>query len=156
MRLPAALRPVALSLTALPSAALSLAALCLATACASQPARTAPAEETQIYVLNLYGDENGRSDQRPPALVLSEFSTVDGMSWQSWGPGRAVGVGRLSGTWCLPQCQDRPYDATVTLSNVAPYKGDGYFTRYAVKAELPESERKTADLKGALPVPEAD
>ncbi|MFF4777114.1 hypothetical protein ACFY05_30075 [Microtetraspora fusca] len=144
MRLPAALRPAVL---------LCLAALGLA-ACASQAARTAPVEETPIYVLNLYGDENGRSDQRPPALVLSEFSTVSGMSWQSWGPGRAVGVGRLSGTWCLPRCQNHPYNATVTLSNVVPYRGDGYFTRYAVKAHLPPAERKTADLKGALPAPQ--
>ncbi|GLW99608.1 hypothetical protein [Microtetraspora sp. NBRC 16547] len=135
-------------------AALALAALCLAAACTSQAPRTAPTEEPQIYVLNLYGDENGRSDQRPQALVLSEFSTVSGMRWQSWGPSRAVGVGRLSGTWCLPQCQDRPYDATVTLSAVVPFKGNGYFTKYAIKAKLPAAQKEMADLAGGLPTPE--
>ncbi len=141
-----------------PAVALSLAALSLVAACTGEASRTAPAAETPIetpiYVLNLYGDENGRSDQRPQALVLSEFSTVNGISWQKWGPGGAVGVGRLSGTWCLPQCQDRPYEATVTLSAVTPFKGNGYFTKYAIKADLPAAQKEMADLKGALPTPE--
>ncbi|GLW23466.1 hypothetical protein DI270_001105 [Microbispora triticiradicis] len=112
-----------------------------------------PVAETPVYVLNLQGSEQGRPDQRPAILVLSEFTTISEVTWHSWGPTRAVGAGRLSGTWCLPACENAPYEATVTLSNVTPVRGKGYFSRYAVAAEVPPRQRPAADLSGMLPTP---
>ncbi|GAA4561430.1 hypothetical protein [Planotetraspora kaengkrachanensis] len=141
-----------------------LAALCLltaalvvpaATSCGSPGSATGAQDGTEIpvYVLNFHGAEEGRSDQRPGDLTLSEFSTLSQVVWQSWGPTRATGAGKLSGTWCLPGCMDRPYEATVTLSNVSPVKGKGYFTKYEIVALVPEDQRDKADLTGALPTP---
>ncbi|GGO17538.1 hypothetical protein GCM10010116_35470 [Microbispora rosea subsp. aerata] len=142
MRLPAGL-PAGLT------AAVALAAV--VTGCGSSP--TASTAETPVYVLNFQDSEQGRPDQRPASLVLSEFSTMSGVTWRTWGPTRATGAGKLSGTWCLPECADAPYDATVTLSSVVPVKGKGYFSRYAVTADVPAGQRSEADLSGVLPTP---
>ncbi|MEU8275425.1 hypothetical protein ACFYOK_26415 [Microbispora bryophytorum] len=117
------------------------------------PAPTGPAAETPVYVLNLQNSERGRAEQRPANIVLSEFSTMSGVTWRTWGPTRATGAGRLSGTWCLPECADAPYAATVTLSSVIPVKGKGYFSRYAITADMPVLHRPEADLSGVLPTP---
>ncbi|MEN3534799.1 hypothetical protein AAH991_06785 [Microbispora sp. ZYX-F-249] len=119
--------------------------------CGSAPAD--PAAETPVYVLNFRDAERGRPDQRPANLVLSEFSAMSAVTWRTWGPTRATGAGKLSGTWCLPECADAPYDATVTLSSVIPVKGKGYFSRYAVTADVPARHRPEADLSGVLPTP---
>ncbi|MEU6415050.1 hypothetical protein [Microbispora sp. NPDC046933] len=145
MRLPVCV-PVSLSV--------AVTALCVAVAvggCGSAP--TGSAAETPVYVLNLQNSERGRAEQRPANLVLSEFSTMSGVTWRTWGPTRATGAGRLSGTWCLPECADAPYAATVTLSSVIPVKGKGYFSRYAVTADVPVRHRPEADLSGVLPTP---
>jgi hypothetical protein len=130
----------------------ALAVVCLSAACGASPS-SGTVTETPVYVINFHGAELGRSDQRPKDLVLSEFSTLNGLTWQSWGPTRAVGAGKLSGTWCLPTCLDAPYDAGVTLSNVLPVKGRGYFTRYRIEAKLPPGQQEGADLAGILPTP---
>lgn len=109
-----------------------------------------------VYVMNFHGTEQGRADYRPRDLVLSEFTTLNAMTWRSWGPARAVGTGRLSGSWCLPTCSDAPYQATVTLSHVVPARGKGYFTRYEITAAgLPRDQVDRAVLEGALPTPES-
>ena len=123
----------------------------LVAGCGSAPTDTTP--ETPVYVLNFRASERGRADQRPANLVLSEFSTMSEVTWRTWGPTRATGAGKLSGTWCLPECADAPYDATVTLSSVTPVKGKGYFGRYTVTADVPVRHRPEADLSGALPTP---
>ncbi|GAA4589015.1 hypothetical protein GCM10023194_42120 [Planotetraspora phitsanulokensis] len=158
MRLTAAPTTVSISKTR------RFAALCLltvglvapaATSCGSPGSATGADDGTEIpvYVLNFHGAEEGRSDQRPGDLTLSEFSTLNQVVWQSWGPTKAAGSGKLTGTWCLPGCMDRPYEATVTLSNVSPVKGKGYFTKYEITAPVPEELREKADLTGALPTP---
>jgi hypothetical protein len=131
---------------------IALAVLCLSAACGASPS-SGTATATPIYVFNFFGAEDGRTDQRPRDLVVSEFSTINGLTWQSWGPSRAVGMGKLSGTWCLPECLDKPYDARVTLSNVIPVKGQGYFTKYRIEAKLPADQKETADLSGVLQTP---
>ncbi|MCT9931925.1 hypothetical protein N5079_17110 [Planotetraspora sp. A-T 1434] len=139
----------------LPVVFLSVSGLCAlglgATACGSSG--TAVATATEVYVLNFYGAEQGRADQRPADLVLSEFSTLNKVTWRTWGPTRASGAGNLSGTWCLPHCLDKPYAATVTLSSIVPVKGKGYFARYEITAKLPPGEKGKADLSGTLPTP---
>ena len=149
MRLPASLLA---TVTAFAVAVLGAAAFGAAVAgCGSAP--TGSAAETPVYVLNFQGSERGRADQRPANLVLSEFSTMSGVTWRTWGPTRATGAGKLSGTWCLPGCADAPYDATVTLSSVIPVRGKGYFSRYAIRADVPLKHRPEADLAGVLPTP---
>ncbi|MEV8631680.1 hypothetical protein AB0395_08490 [Streptosporangium sp. NPDC051023] len=110
-------------------------------------------EAEPVYVINLYGAEDGRPDQRPANLVVSEFSTLKGITWRSWGPGRAVGSGKLSGTWCLPACQTNPYDATITLSKVKKVGGKRYFTRFDIGGDFPQPDSFDDTLRGALPLP---
>ncbi|MBO3746910.1 hypothetical protein J5X84_12605 [Streptosporangiaceae bacterium NEAU-GS5] len=129
-------------------------ALALTAACGSAPvAKTQMSATQEVYVFNTYGAEEGRVDQRPADLVLSEFSTLNSVAWRSWGPTRALGTGKLSGSWCLPECADAPYDATVTLNVVQPVRGKAYFTRYELSAQLPPKQRESADLEGRLPTP---
>ncbi|WP_432929233.1 hypothetical protein ACQPZZ_04540 [Microbispora sp. CA-135349] len=140
------------TVSALAAAVLGSAALGAAVGgCGS--ALTRSAAETPVYVLNFQNAERGRADQRPANLVLSEFSALRAVTWRTWGPTRATGAGKLSGTWCLPECADAPYDATVTLSSVVPVKGKGYFSRYAITADVPVRHRPEADLSGVLPTP---
>lgn len=151
MRLPAT--SVTLTAAGPARAVLVLGTLGLAVlGCGTSPAGTTVAE-TPVYVLNFQGSERGRADQRPGNLVLSEFSTMSGVTWRTWGPTRATGAGKLSGTWCLPECADAPYEATVTLSNVIPVKGKGYFGKYSITADVPPEHRPEADLSGVLPTP---
>ncbi|WP_051458373.1 hypothetical protein [Microbispora sp. ATCC PTA-5024] len=148
MRLPSpTVRPAATAACAITVAALGL------TAAGCGAPETAAAGEPPIYVLNFHNAERGRADRRPADLVLSEFSTLTKVTWRTWGPSGATGAGKLSGTWCLPRCATAPYDATVTLSAVVPVRGNGYFTRYRVRARLPADERAQADLDGVLPTP---
>ncbi|MFW5420500.1 hypothetical protein J0910_28195 [Nocardiopsis sp. CNT-189] len=98
--------------------------------------RAAAEEEARTgegaYVFNTHGDEQGRPQQRPEDLVASEFTSFTGLEWQEWGTDSAVGRGGLSGTWCLPECQDDPYPATVELGDPENVGGTLYFTTYRV------------------------
>ncbi|MFF3668360.1 hypothetical protein [Microtetraspora malaysiensis] len=105
-----------------------------------------------VYVRNLYGAEQGRDDSSPENLVLSEFSSMNGITWTSWGPDQAVGTGALSGSWCLPGCTEKPYEATVTLSGVATVRGTRYFTQFAVDGDFPKPDPADT-LAGSLPTP---
>ncbi|UGY91472.1 hypothetical protein [Streptomyces gobiensis] len=83
---------------------------------------TAPASATAAlpYVLNHHGEQNrvkGALQRSPKDLVLSEFTTVNDVDWQRWDADRAVGTGKVTGTWCLDTCLDKPLKATVTLSD---------------------------------------
>ncbi|WP_433351459.1 hypothetical protein ACQP25_00090 [Microtetraspora malaysiensis] len=108
---------------------------------------------TPVYVNNLYGAEQGRDDSSPANLVLSEFSSMSGITWTSWGPDQAVGTGGLSGSWCLPGCTEKPYEATVTLSGVTTVKGTQYFTQFAVDGDFPKPGDPADALAGSLPTP---
>ncbi|GAA0438229.1 hypothetical protein Acor_62350 [Acrocarpospora corrugata] len=120
------------------------------------PASVSPSSEPQtgpVYVLNLFGDEQGRPDQSPKNLVVSEFSSLSEVTWRNWGPATAVGAGKLSGSWCLPECLDKPYDATVTLSSIKVAQGQSYFSRYDIEVDLPVAQQEGADLSGTLATP---
>lgn len=116
-------------------------------------AEETPRAEEQVYVINLHGAEDGRADQRPENLVVSEFSLLRKVGWRTWGLDGAVGTGGLSGTWCLPACQKTPYTATVTLGGVKKVRGKNYFTTFSIDGDFPKP-RETADtLTGTLPTP---
>ncbi|MFC0864092.1 hypothetical protein ACFHYQ_17495 [Sphaerimonospora cavernae] len=135
--------------------AVTLGAVACGSTGTAQPDGRRAIPETPVYVMNLYAAEQGRADQRPADLVISEFTTLNGVTWRTWGPTRAIGTGGLSGSWCLPACADTPYAATVTLSGVVPVRGKGYFTRYEIVADLPLDLREQADLRGSVPGPES-
>ncbi|MFF4418948.1 hypothetical protein ACFYY8_41000 [Streptosporangium sp. NPDC001559] len=110
-------------------------------------------QESGVYVINLYGAEEGEPARRPANLVASEFSTLKGITWRSWGPEEAVGGGRLSGTWCLPGCQARPYEATITLSKARKVGGRRYFTKFDITGDFPRPDSPKDTLSGTLPLP---
>ncbi|WP_214109600.1 hypothetical protein [Acrocarpospora catenulata] len=136
-----------------------LAVASLAAACSSSPPAgtgspgTAPASVAPVYVFNFYAAEHGKPDQHPADLVVSEFTSLKGITWRTWGPDTAVGAGKLSGSWCLPACLDRPYDATVTLSSVKTAQGQAYFSKYEIDADVAAAEQGSADLNGTLQTP---
>jgi hypothetical protein len=107
----------------------------------------------RVYVWNLHGDEEGKSDVRPADLVLSEAATLNGITWRRWGGDAAEGYGRLTGTWCMPQCLKQPYKASVTLGGVRKVGDRRYYTSYVVTAELPARRRGSASITGDLPTP---
>ncbi|MFF0578135.1 hypothetical protein [Streptosporangium saharense] len=107
----------------------------------------------RVYVINLYGAEEGRPDRRPANLVASEFSSLKEITWRSWGPDRAVGDGRLSGMWCLPGCQAKPYEATITLSKARKVGGKRYFTKFDIDGDFPRPTSSDDTLRGTLPLP---
>jgi hypothetical protein len=110
-------------------------------------------DSDHVYVWNLHGHEQGRADERPVGLVLSEFAVLNGVRWRGWGGAGAVGEGRVSGTWCLPGCLKKPYPASVTLSRVRKLRGARYYTGYTVKAYPPRGGQEPLIIKGDLPTP---
>ncbi|MCG5220164.1 hypothetical protein [Streptosporangium sp. KLBMP 9127] len=131
---------------------LTVAALGLTASCAAGTAdtvATAGITAAPIRVWNLYGAEQGRADERPADLVLSEFTTANRITWRSWGPKTAVGTGAISGTWCLPGCLDKPYPATITLSDTR----SGYFTKFQVEGDFPRPNDSADTLTGTLATP---
>ncbi|MDP9863344.1 MULTISPECIES: hypothetical protein [Streptosporangium] len=117
-------------------------------------AGTGPRGPEPVYVFNLHGAEEGRADQRPTDLVLSENSSISEVTWSKWGPQAALGTGKLTGTWCLPDCETEPYTATVLLGSVQRMKGKRYFAHFGVSGDFPEPEDHIGALIGELPTPE--
>ncbi|ASU85691.1 hypothetical protein CDO52_25375 [Nocardiopsis gilva YIM 90087] len=117
-------------------------------------------DDGEIYVFNTYGNEEGFRDQRPKVLVASEFTTFSDLTWSGWGQSPAVGEGTVSGTWCLPECQDDPFPVTVELDTPKDFDGDDYYTAYSVPddSELPPDmkERMEEADGGRLMVPSTD
>ncbi|GAB7032470.1 hypothetical protein AB0G35_03540 [Streptomyces sp. NPDC021749] len=103
-----------------------------------------------VYV----SDTMGHPLSRPTRIGLTEFSTLTGLTWRSWGGPKAVATGRLSGTWCLPRCSDSGYRATVELSGLVRQENVSYYSRAAVRSShLPPED--SDDLSAVhLPVPE--
>jgi hypothetical protein len=105
-----------------------------------------------VYVWNQHGDERGRVDERPVGLVLSEASTINKVTWENWGSAEASGRGLLTGTWCLPDCQERPYTARVKLSGIRQLGERRFYTTFEVEGV---SDRNGEEIlvKGDLPTP---
>ncbi|RJL33095.1 hypothetical protein [Bailinhaonella thermotolerans] len=107
-----------------------------------------------VRVFNLHDNESGRADASPSSLVVSEFSTLNHITWRVWGPDEAEGTGRLSGTWCVPDCPSEGFPAEVRLTEPRPGRDGYYFTRYQIRSNLPSQYGEGADdLAGTLPTP---
>ncbi|WP_066361086.1 hypothetical protein [Herbidospora mongoliensis] len=122
------------------------------------PSPTPPAASTpsaqDVYVLNFFGDEQGSPAQKPADLVISEFSTMNKLRWDKWGPDNAVGHGMLTGSWCLPDCLEKPYEAKVTLATPTSRQGRTFFTSYTIEpGDLQSAQEQGADLIGTLQTP---
>ncbi len=105
------------------------------------------------YVVNFYGEENadGNPEREPGNLVVSEHSSIQQIEWQEWNGGEAVGTGLLSGIWCLPECMDEPFEATVTLSDPTDVNGDLYFSTFELEA--PDADGYVVDdMDGERPL----
>ncbi|GLX02833.1 hypothetical protein [Microtetraspora sp. NBRC 16547] len=93
--------------------------------------------------------------RRPSAFALDEFHGVAGIRWRSWGEAKAVGTGGLSGMWCLPACQEKPYPATITLSGLTWRERVGYYTRFTVWAQGLPADKAGELTDRPLPLPES-
>lgn len=92
------------------------------------PATTAPAATASLPVLYIPpgapGLPSGYSGRYPTTIAFSGDggNVVGRISWSSWGPEQAVGLGIWSYLDCVPDCadgSDTPYPATLTLSEPA-------------------------------------
>ncbi|MFE0189360.1 hypothetical protein [Streptomyces sp. NPDC058989] len=107
------------------------------------------------YVINHYGEENadrGRAERSPAHLVLSEFTSIGKVNWQQWGAKKAVGTGKVTGTWCLDTCLDKPLKATVTLSDPKTVAGRKVFTAFTLKLSGNPGAYDSEDLHGKRPL----
>ncbi|WP_431043409.1 hypothetical protein ACQUSR_16940 [Streptomyces sp. P1-3] len=107
------------------------------------------------YVVNHYGEENadkGVAVRSPKNLVLSEFTSIHGVHWKQWGAKKAVGTGKVTGTWCLDKCLDKPLKATVTLSDPKTVKGKKVFSSFRLKLSGKPGAYDSEDLKGKRPL----
>ncbi|MFX4291526.1 hypothetical protein [Streptomyces bohaiensis] len=131
----------------------ALAALVLAAVggCAADPGPhvegAAPAidrDSRPLYV----SDAAGEPLQRPERFAVTEFTSLTGLRWESWGDSRARADGLVSGTWCLPDCEGG-HPATVELHTPAVRERVAYYTRVTVDAEglPPEQTAELEDLQ---------
>ncbi|NJQ05726.1 hypothetical protein [Streptomyces lonarensis] len=130
---------------------LAVAALALAggSGCAADPGPhvegPAPAVDRDSRPLYV-SDAAGEPLQRPERFAVTEFTSLTGLRWESWGESSARATGRVAGTWCLPECEGG-YAATVELSAPAVRERVAYYTRVTVDAEgLPPGH--AAELAG--------
>lgn len=107
------------------------------------------------YVINHYGEENadkGHAERSPKNLVLSEFTSIGGVHWKQWGTKKAVGTGKVTGSWCLDTCLDKPLKATVTLSDPKNVHGRQVFSSFTLKLAGKPGTYDVEDLHGKRPL----
>jgi serine/threonine protein kinase len=100
------------------------------------------------------GDNASALSTEPTSITVSADGSayLKDLTWSGWGAATAVGAGVLEADNCDPNCaqgSDTPYDATVTLSRLAPY-GDGQQAYSVMTTNVPgapsRSETFTVDL----------
>ncbi|MFE1173385.1 hypothetical protein [Streptomyces sp. NPDC058773] len=124
---------------------------------ASAPAQTASAARTGSgpYVINHYGEENadkGRAERSPANLVLSEFTSAQQLHWKQWDAKKAVATGKVTGSWCLDTCLDKPLKATLTLSDPKTVHGKKVYSSFTLKLADGNGSYDVEDLKGKRPL----
>ncbi|MGW7490776.1 hypothetical protein [Streptomyces sp. NPDC054786] len=125
-----------------------------ASAQAAHTTRTVRAVHTP-YVMNHYGEENadkGRAERSPKNLVLSEFTSAQGLNWKQWGAKKAVATGKVTGAWCLDTCLDEPLTATLTLSDPKTVHGNKVFSSFTLKLAGGSGAYDSEDLQGKRPL----
>ncbi|WP_438487913.1 hypothetical protein [Streptomyces sp. S186] len=138
-------------------AAVGMLATAQAAHASTGPGHTAGVARTGAtpYVINHYGEENadkGRAERSPKHLVLSEFTSIHGLQWKEWGAKKAVATGKVTGTWCLDTCLDKPLKATVTLSDPKTVNGRKVFSAFTLKLAKDSGAYDSEDLKGKRPL----
>jgi hypothetical protein len=111
------------------------------------------AAQVRPFVINFYGEENtgGNPEREPANLVVSEHTSLSSLDWARWDGEQAVASGQLAGIWCMPDCLDDPFDASITLSGPEKINGEVYYTTFEVVA--PEAASFQADdLDGERPL----
>ncbi|MGW1075744.1 hypothetical protein [Streptomyces sp. NPDC002537] len=73
--------------------------------------------------------------RRPEAFTASGTVRLTGLRWESWGGSTAVGTGKVGGSWCLPSCGGKPYDARVTLGGLIRQDRSAYYSHAAVDVD---------------------
>ncbi|WP_167932530.1 hypothetical protein [Streptomyces spiramenti] len=131
------------------TAALLSLATAAGTGCAADPGPhvegPAPAVDRDSRPLYV-SDAAGEPLQRPERFAVTEFVSLTGLRWESWGEPSARATGSVAGTWCLPDCEGG-YPATVELHAPAVRERVAYYTRVTVEADgLPEN--RAAELDG--------
>ncbi|MFG2831713.1 hypothetical protein ACGFWI_30285 [Streptomyces sp. NPDC048434] len=107
------------------------------------------------YVMNHYGEENadkGRAERSPKNLVLSEFTSAQGLNWKQWDAKKAVATGQVTGAWCLDTCLDKPLKATLTLSDPKTVHGKKVFSSFTLKLAGGSGAYDSEDLQGKRPL----
>ncbi|MGW7024521.1 hypothetical protein ACWGGS_34955 [Streptomyces decoyicus] len=121
-----------------------------------QPHVEGPAPSpTQVSGPVYVSDTLGHPLTRPTKFALTEFSSVAGLSWRSWGKPKAVATGRVRGMWCIPHCPANGYPATVELSRLQHQENVSYYSRAVVRSSHRLPPDRAAELRDVrLPVPE--
>lgn len=107
------------------------------------------------YVVNHYGEENadkGKAERSPENLVLSEFTAVNNLDWKEWGAKKAVATGKISSGWCGDACDEKPLNATLTLSDPKTVNGKKVFSSFTLKLPVGSGMYDAEDLKGKRPM----
>ncbi|MEU9116044.1 hypothetical protein AB0D04_30820 [Streptomyces sp. NPDC048483] len=119
------------------------------------PAHSTSTSVATPYVINHYGEENadkGSAERSPKNLVLSEFTSIGSVHWKQWGAKKAVGTGKVTGSWCLDTCLDKPLTATVTLSAPKTVHGKKVFSGFTLKPAGKPGPYDSEDLHGKRPL----
>ncbi|MFE3656194.1 hypothetical protein [Streptomyces sp. NPDC059165] len=113
------------------------------------PAPSADRNTKPVYV----SDTMGNPLSRPTGFGITEHASLSELRWRAWGEERVTATGRVSGPWCLPDCSDSGYPASVELTGLEGRENVAYYTHAVVRSShLPvEQAAELHDLR--LPVP---
>jgi hypothetical protein len=120
-------------------------------------ASTAPASGTTICATPAIGCTGGNAtalETEPSDItVAADGATfLKNLTWSGWGTATAMGTGILEGDNCIPNCaegSDTPYDATVTLSGLAPY-GNGEQAYSVMVLSVPSAPSRSETFSSGL------
>ncbi|RLU94641.1 hypothetical protein CTZ27_18170 [Streptomyces griseocarneus] len=116
----------------------------------SGPAQSPSAGTAPVYVSEGAGLSPLR---RPEAFTATGTVRLTGLRWASWGGPTAEGTGKVGGTWCMPACAGKPYEARVTLGGLVRQERSAYYSRAVVDVDgLPaEQHEELRDLRLHVP-----
>jgi len=148
------------SVTVSPSVAASpndSASRTFAAAAAGGNSTSGPATGFTVCTMPAIGcasDDASALKTEPTSIVVSGdgSSYLNDLTWSAWGAATAVGSGILEADTCIPDCaqgSDIPYNATVTLSSLAPY-GDGEQAYSVMTTNVPGAPSRSETFTTSL------